>query len=212
LGQTLELRLEHHEATDADGATVAIRHVRGEGVILDGADRPFHDAVVRSGSPDEVRAWAERTARPRARLRIGGLTLAAGVHHELDAGGFDRHTFLCGQSGSGKTYALGVILERLLAETELRLVILDPNSDFVRLGHVRAGADPGQAGDTAKQRAGSRSIPPAPRTGSGSGWHCASSRPPPRPPCCGSIRSRTATSTRSSRRCSRKSSLRRSRR
>jgi DNA helicase HerA-like ATPase len=146
LGQTLELRLEHHEATDADGATVAIRHVRGEGVILDGADRPFHDAVVRSGSPDEVRAWAERTARPRARLRIGGLTLAAGVHHELDAGGFDRHTFLCGQSGSGKTYALGVILERLLAETELRLVILDPNSDFVRLGHVRAGADPGQAG------------------------------------------------------------------
>jgi DNA helicase HerA-like ATPase len=50
----------------------------------------------------------------------------------LDAGGFDRHTFLCGQSGSGKTYSLGLALERLLVETDLRLVILDPNSDYVR--------------------------------------------------------------------------------
>jgi DNA helicase HerA-like ATPase len=32
-------------------------------------------------------------------------------------------------------------LERLLVETDLRLVILDPNSDYVRLGEVRAGAD-----------------------------------------------------------------------
>jgi hypothetical protein len=55
-----------------------------------------------------------------------------------------------------------VILERLVAETELRLVILDPKSDFVRLAHVRAGADPDQAGDTARPRAGSTSIPPMP--------------------------------------------------
>ena len=60
-------------------------------------------------------------------------------------GGFNRHTFLCGQSGSGKTYSLGVILERLLTETDLRLVILDPNSDFVRLGQVRGGVDPALA-------------------------------------------------------------------
>ena len=59
----------------------------------------------------------------------------------LDAGGFDRHTFLCGQSGSGKTYSLGLILERLLVETDLRLIILDPNSDYVRLGEQRADAD-----------------------------------------------------------------------
>ncbi len=35
-----------------------------------------------------------------------------------------------------------MILERLLIETDLRLVVLDPNSDFVRLGEVRAGVDP----------------------------------------------------------------------
>jgi DNA helicase HerA-like ATPase len=54
---------------------------------------------------------------------------------------FNRHTFWCGQSGSGKTYALGVVLEQLLLNTELPLLILDPNSDFVRLGEPRAGAD-----------------------------------------------------------------------
>jgi DNA helicase HerA-like ATPase len=35
-----------------------------------------------------------------------------------------------------------VILEQLLIETDLRLVILDPNSDFLHLGTLRAGADP----------------------------------------------------------------------
>jgi DNA helicase HerA-like ATPase len=68
------------------------------------------------------------------------LTFADGVPLALDAGAFDRHTFLCGQSGSGKTYALGTILERLLAETTLRVVVLDPNSDFVRLHELRDDA------------------------------------------------------------------------
>jgi uncharacterized protein len=145
LGQVLSLELAHHEVTGVDGAGVRIRHVTGDGAILDGGDRPFHDASVRAATGDEVRAWLERTARPRARLGIGELALAAGVPHELDAGGFDRHTFLCGQSGSGKTYSLGVILERLLVETSLRLVILDPNSDFVRLGRLREGVDPAHA-------------------------------------------------------------------
>lgn len=52
---------------------------------------------------------------------------------------FNRHTFLCGQSGSGKTYALGVLLEQLLLATDLRMVVLDPNADFVRLGELRPG-------------------------------------------------------------------------
>jgi DNA helicase HerA-like ATPase len=141
LGQITGLRLEVERAAGGD-MDIPIRHARGDGTILDGSDRPFHDATLRSATPDEVRDWARRTARPRAQLEIGELALAPGVELSLDAGGFDRHTFLCGQSGSGKTYSLGLILERLLAETELRLVILDPNSDYVKLGTVRDGADP----------------------------------------------------------------------
>jgi len=38
-----------------------------------------------------------------------------------------------------------VILERLLIETDLPLVILDPNSDVVRLGTAQGGTDPGLA-------------------------------------------------------------------
>lgn len=63
------------------------------------------------------------------------------------ARGLNRHTFWCGQSGSGKTYALGVLLEQLLLRTKLPLVVLDPNSDFVRLHELRDDADIGQAAE-----------------------------------------------------------------
>jgi DNA helicase HerA-like ATPase len=58
----------------------------------------------------------------------------------LNALRFNRHTFWCGQSGSGKTYALGVVLEQLLAHSDLPIVIFDPNADFVRLNELRADA------------------------------------------------------------------------
>ncbi|WP_231554515.1 helicase HerA domain-containing protein [Arthrobacter sp. L77] len=69
-------------------------------------------------------------------LRLG--TLDGGrTPAELDATRFNRHTFWCGQSGSGKTYALGVVLEPLLLHTRLPILVLDPNADFVRLGDLR---------------------------------------------------------------------------
>ena len=113
----------------------------GEGVVLDGDGKPFHDALARPAEPAEVAEWLATIRPARATLPIGELLLAPGVPATLDAGGFDRHTFLCGQSGSGKTYSLGLVLERLLVETDLRLIILDPNSDYVRLGEQRAEAD-----------------------------------------------------------------------
>ena len=127
-------------AEGALSARVVIRLAVGAGVVLDGAPGPFHDRRARPATPDEVRGWAERTARRTARLPVGTLALADGVPAELDAGGFDRHTFLCGQSGSGKSYSLGLVLEQLLLRTGLRIVILDPNSDFARFAEVRDDA------------------------------------------------------------------------
>jgi uncharacterized protein len=120
---------------------VRIRAGRGEGIVLDGDERPFHDALVQPADPDEVGAWLDRVRPARGVLEVGELALADGVPVGLDGGGFGRHTFLCGQSGSGKTYSLGVLLERLLMETGLRVVVLDPNSDYVRLAETRAEAD-----------------------------------------------------------------------
>ncbi|QDE34273.1 ATP-binding protein [Microbacterium foliorum] len=73
-------------------------------------------------------------------LTIGTMTDDADASVHLDARRFNRHTFWCGQSGSGKTYALGVVLEQLLLRTELPMLIHDPNADFVRLAETRAGA------------------------------------------------------------------------
>lgn len=70
-------------------------------------------------------------------LTIGDVLGTPGTHAALDARKFNRHTFWCGQSGSGKTYALGVVLEQLLLHTELPILILDPNADFVRLREPR---------------------------------------------------------------------------
>jgi hypothetical protein len=137
LAQVLSTRLEHHDAAEvgwesAGGgpgmrSRVAIRLLHGEGAVLTGDGAPFHDAPVRPASPDEVAAWVGTSG-----LQVGELRLAPHVPFALDPRGVDRHTFFCGQSGSGKSYALGV-------------VILDPNSDFARFGTVRAGADPEQA-------------------------------------------------------------------
>ncbi|HEX5028587.1 MAG TPA: ATP-binding protein [Gaiellaceae bacterium] len=123
---------------------VRIALARGSGVVL-GSAHPFHDVPLERAAPEAVARWLEGARASRAELDIGELVLEPGVRFPLDAGGFDRHTFLCGQSGSGKTYALGTMLEQLLLETSLRIVVLDPNSDFVRVGDVRAGVDDASA-------------------------------------------------------------------
>ena len=187
LGQVHEVAIARR-----DGARLAA----GEGAILDGGGDAFTDAPVVPAPPERVAAWLERVRPPRAALAVGELALAPGVPLVLDAGGFDRHTFLCGQSGSGKTYALGGVLERLLAETGLRIVILDPNSDHVRLGEVREGVAPDVA---ARYRAATPGVGvrSADRRRRRAACGCASPacRPGRRRRCCGSTRSPTATST-----------------
>lgn len=141
LGQVVSLQMHTEDTTGPGLPQVRIRVGSGDGVVLEGDGRPFHDAVMQTARPDELGAWLDRIRPERAGLDVGELALARGIQFGLDAGGFGRHTFLCGQSGSGKTYALGVLLERLLMETSLRVVVLDPNSDYVRLGETRDEAD-----------------------------------------------------------------------
>ncbi|MFZ2511514.1 MAG: DUF87 domain-containing protein, partial [Gordonia sp. (in: high G+C Gram-positive bacteria)] len=83
-----------------------------------------------------------------ADLPIGTRFGTADPAH-LIATRMNRHTFWCGQSGSGKTYALGVLLEQVLLHTRLPLVILDPNSDFVRIVEAHDDAPPALAAELA---------------------------------------------------------------
>src|SRR5215217_1693205 len=121
------------------------RYAHGSGVILGRLDKGEYVPTTSQDSfqsadlsPAGGRLITQYLSPERqATLDIGrALYTDERVRVTLSPEGFDRHTFLCGQSGSGKAFALGVILERLLLETDLRIVILDPNSDFVRLDRM----------------------------------------------------------------------------
>lgn len=146
LGQILDI-----DAIDS-GATVTT--VAGTGAIRAQIDDQapasvgaFGSATVSLADVSTIEARFDRALGSKAGLDIGSLRhVGDGARAVLHAAGFGRHTFVCGQSGSGKTYTLGAILERLLLETDLRIVVLDPNSDYVRLGELRSaealGMDP----------------------------------------------------------------------
>lgn len=127
-----------------------IRSTHGTGVLLsrltgrdlvtpDGTD-VFDAATIETADGATVGRYLDGSSGKRSRLAVGSLERSDGAPSAfLRADGFDRHTFLCGQSGSGKTYALGLVLEQLILQTSLRIVIIDPNSDFVKLNRVRKG-------------------------------------------------------------------------
>jgi hypothetical protein len=54
----------------------------------------------------------------------------------LRAAGLTAHLAVIAQSGSGKSFMLGRMLEEIAGKTRARLLILDPNSDFVKFGAV----------------------------------------------------------------------------
>jgi hypothetical protein len=75
-------------------------------------------------------------------LQLGWLQEAwpAKVPVNLKGEGLTAHTAVIAQSGSGKSFMLGRLLEEIVSKTEARVLILDPNSDFVKFGHVEPNA------------------------------------------------------------------------
>jgi uncharacterized protein len=144
LGQVLSQR----SVEEGDG-----RLVTGTGRLLGvAAGLPAFDEVALSAAPEQV--VAERLAGRGATLELGTLRGAPEVAARLQAKGFNRHTFLCGQSGSGKTYSLGRLLEELVLRTRLPLLVLDPNGDHVHLGQTRPEVDAAVAADYAEAARG----------------------------------------------------------
>jgi DNA helicase HerA-like ATPase len=141
---TSMLGIDDSVVTNAN-VDVVVRTVRGTGLVLgrldgdrlvrapgDGFDRGELDV----SSDADVEAVLTGALGSSVGLHVGRMS-RAGVDAVMRASGFSRHTFLCGQSGSGKTYSLGVLLERVLLDTSLPMVIVDPNSDYVGLGRLR---------------------------------------------------------------------------
>src|SRR5215204_2062296 len=86
LGQVLSVALHRREGGDpaAGGSTMSLRAALGDGIVLKGDFRPFHDATTRPAEPAEVRGWLETIRPRRAMLEIGELLHAPGVPAALD--------------------------------------------------------------------------------------------------------------------------------
>ncbi len=61
---------------------------------------------------------------------IGGHTTKDLV--QVSADSIDKHTVIIAQSGSGKSFFLGRLIEEIQVKTRARCLILDPNGDFLR--------------------------------------------------------------------------------
>ncbi|KTG10879.1 hypothetical protein AUR64_06760 [Haloprofundus marisrubri] len=120
-----------------EGSGVLLGTVSADSISPTTSSDTFRKATVARVDAAVVSRYLSGSSE-RAKLPVGRALYVDGeATVSLDAGGFARHTFLCGQSGSGKTFSLGIVLEQLLLETDLRILVIDPNSDFVNLNQVR---------------------------------------------------------------------------
>jgi len=138
------------DRTDGQPASLRGRLI---GVLTDDGLDTARSHPFDAGTLDEADAATveKLDATTGALLEVGTNLTQPGGPAKLLPRRFNRHTFWCGQSGSGKTYALGVVLEQLIAHTALPVVIFDPNSDFVKLGELNPEAT-GPTADALAQR------------------------------------------------------------
>jgi len=132
LGQLLGARTEGGIMVRSGGILGALDP---DGTVALGTVRPFVGASLEVATRQ---VWTALELKRAADMRVGTTRAGPGL---LASSAFNRHTFLCGQSGSGKSYAMGVLLEQLLIDTDLPMLILDPNGDFVGLGNTLSTAD-----------------------------------------------------------------------
>jgi len=129
--------------------TVRVRAVIGDGVVLGRLDgtgfvsdpnaAPFGEERVRPAAAAEAALVFETLDAAVPTIVLGHHRDHPEIPARVRSKGFSRHTFMCGQSGSGKTYTTGVLFERLLVGSTLDVIVIDPNSDHVMLGRL---ADP----------------------------------------------------------------------
>jgi DNA helicase HerA-like ATPase len=75
---------------------------------------------------------------PEASLYIGNLILRPEVHVNLRINGFRRHVAILAQTGAGKSYLTGVLVEELM-ERGATIVVIDPHADYVFLSQSAQG-------------------------------------------------------------------------
>jgi DNA helicase HerA-like ATPase len=65
-------------------------------------------------------------------IPVGGLITREEIRVQIDPNGFRKHVAVIAQTGAGKSYLIGLILENLLP-LGATIIVLDPNSDYVMM-------------------------------------------------------------------------------
>jgi len=73
-------------------------------------------------------------------IEVGHLINRSGVRVQLDPNGLRRHLAIIAQTGAGKSYLAGKLLESLV-ELGATVLVLDPNSDYVQIRKVTEDAN-----------------------------------------------------------------------
>jgi DNA helicase HerA-like ATPase len=145
------------DRVDFDAATVVLEHgttfpprVRVQVATVgyldsSGAVRPARNAVLPGTSvyraPDALlRRFVSRDDTSGTAIELGTLLDRPGVPVSLDVNGLSRHLAIIAQTGAGKSYLAGKVLEELLG-LGATVIVLDPNSDYVQLRKLRVDAD-----------------------------------------------------------------------
>ncbi len=88
-------------------------------------------APVNIADDDMLRLFFSATGK--GRLEIGTLLNRPSISVSLDVNGLRRHAAVLAQTGAGKSYLVGRLLECLVGDLGGTVLVLDPNSDYVQL-------------------------------------------------------------------------------
>ncbi len=76
---------------------------------------------------------------PEASLHIGNLISRPQIPVNIRINGFRRHVAILAQTGAGKSYLTGVLIEELL-QRGATVIVIDPHADYVFLSQTETGA------------------------------------------------------------------------
>jgi DNA helicase HerA-like ATPase len=116
------------------GTATVLGYIRDDGagrsVVRVPRSTPLPGARVYEAGDDLLRRFF--TANIKSGIEAGTLINRPDVPVKLDPNGLRRHLAIIAQTGAGKSYLSGLVLENLL-QLGGTIVVFDPNSDYVRL-------------------------------------------------------------------------------
>jgi len=143
LGERLSLR----ELEAVIGRYGGSTKVYGEAIILGYMDADGNVLIPRSAAKPGQEVYIAPTdmlERFFARdvvsgIPVGGLITRPEVRVSVDPNGFRRHLAIIAQTGAGKSYLVGLIMERLIP-AGATIIVFDPNSDYVLMRRGPSGS------------------------------------------------------------------------